>query len=158
VQFYGEDRPNDEGASRPDRSFVDPWIEGVFADASSFVATEEESWKMCAATNKFADEQHETESPVENTALSLGLQVSGIRETGASLGIKKLPLRESKVVQVIHREGDFGYFDENCRGGSEHQQNNPSSPAYSPCPPYLVLHDGQYFTIAFLSRSHHKQG
>jgi len=60
---------------------------------------------------------------------------------------KPPPTRGGKIVQIINRGGDPNFY---VTTQQQQQQSNGKS-NHDCCPPYLILHDGQYSTIAFLS-------
>jgi len=73
---------------------------------------------------------------------------------GITKDVIEAPSRQSKIAQVISRGGNFNYYN-NTTNNNEELNNNKkkasSSNKEENCPPYLIIHDGEYSTIAFLS-------
>ncbi|KAL3782682.1 hypothetical protein ACHAW5_001363 [Stephanodiscus triporus] len=59
------------------------------------------------------------------------------------------PSRRGKFVQVICSGGDADYYCRRTRGSRPDDDDDDDSPL--PLPPHLVVHDGEYSAIAFLS-------
>lgn len=129
-----------------------PWIEDNFVYACSFDASlfdgddDKDSAAAEGGEEECNDEDEQIEPQTDNT-IPAGLHDDDDSHHGYDGGMKKharkkenFPIRGSKIVQVIDRGGDPNFYT---------TKKQTSNHCY--CPPYLVLHDGQYSTIAFLS-------
>jgi len=67
------------------------------------------------------------------------------------------PSRQAKIVQIIHRGGS-GWIGKSVvgkatvRGSTNRTITAAAADDGDHCPPYIILHDGKYSTVAFLSR------
>ena len=113
---------------------ADPWIENTYIHAISFDA----STSTAASATLDNEPSHENQSPTDSSSqqwdqtentIPSGLLPSQPRSDHIP------PSRKSKIVQIIHRGGE-GWDGKRVKNG---------------CPPYVILHDGQYSTVAFLS-------
>jgi len=116
----------------------DPWIENTFVHACSFATVRQAA--AHAATQpqeeeEFFDSQQEWEQ-TENT-IPAGLLPSQPTENAHNYYTDS-PSRQSKIVQIT------------CRGGSGWDGSIVHANRDS-CPPYVLLHDGRYSAVAFLS-------
>jgi len=107
-------------------------------------------------------------TPEKQKAVGGGL-VGGGREdelNGITKDVIEAPSRQSKIAQVISRGGNFNYYNthnqvtdttsNNTNNNNNNHNNNKKKASSnnkeeSNCPPYLIIHDGEYSTIAFLS-------
>ena len=77
--------------------------------------------------------------------------------SGITKDVIEAPSRQSKIAQVISRGGNFNYYNtSNNTNNNNEELNNKKKKTSSNneennCPPYLIIHDGEYSTIAFLS-------
>ncbi len=100
------------------------------------------------------DEYNIEEEPQTENTIPSGLLPSPKHgsKNGQSLRNSPPPSRKGKIVQVIQRGGDFDWNNNNNnwqgRRGPHPSRGNGNN---TYCPPYLVIHDGQYAAIAFLS-------
>lgn len=116
----------------------DPWIEDTFVHACSFTTVRQAAAHATTQPQEeeeFFDSQQEWEQ-TENT-IPAGLLPSQPPEHSHTYYTDS-PSRQSKIVQITYRGGD-GW------DGSIVHANRES------CPPFVLLHDGRYSTVAFLS-------
>ena len=119
-----------------------PWIEDSFVYACSFDASRCDG-EDNGSESDFNDDE-EMEPQTENT-IPAGLHDDDSRD-GNSGRNKPPPSRCGKIVQIIDRGGDPNFYVV-----QRQQQQSNGKHNNDRCPPYLILHDGQYSTIAFLS-------
>ncbi|KAL7437459.1 hypothetical protein ACHAXM_005913 [Skeletonema potamos] len=117
-----------------------PWIEDSFVYAGSFDASRCYDDEANASDEDFNDDD-EMEPQTENT-IPAGLHDND-DDDDVSRRNRAPPSRGGKIVQIIDQGGDPNFY------ATEQQRCHDTSNEC--CPPYLILHDGQYSTIAFLS-------
>ena len=150
-----------------------PWIENTFTYASSFdpdTGTGFGGGSGCSSNNNvneddedsdanlFDSQYYDESEPQTNNTIPSGLLPSPDEKKMAAVNnvgndefttVPIPPSRQSKIAQVITRGGDFEYYN---KLQKQQQANNNNNNRSSSCPPYLIIHDGQYSAITFLSR------
>ena len=121
-----------------------PWIEDNFIYACSFDASRCDD----GSDEEFNDDDEIMEQPQTENTIPEGLHGDDDSIDGKS-GRNKPPPRGGKIVQIIARGGDPKFY-------VSQGQPDKNITAGDCCPPYLIIHDGQYSTIAFLSEETYK--
>lgn len=142
-------------------SSLDPWIEDTFVQACEFdldtpldpdndqhdnddVQSRDDHDESQDTFQESQESQSTCYDDTQNTVPSdLRSQPTDFYVDGRPTGT--LPSRQAQLVQVIHRGGS-GWI---VNGSNERSMN--AEDLDSQCPPYLIIHDGQYSAIAFLS-------
>ncbi|KAL7473749.1 hypothetical protein ACHAXS_014495 [Conticribra weissflogii] len=145
-------------------SSIDPWIEDTFVHACEFDLDtpldpdngqhdnddvqsrnyHEESQEIEENFQESQESQSTCYNDTQNTVPSdLRSQPTDFHVDGRPRGA--LPSRQAQLVQVIHRGGSGWIIS-----GQNGNRNNAVD-LDSQCPPYLIIHDGQYSALAFLS-------
>jgi hypothetical protein len=124
---------------------ADPWIENSFVHAISFQSDSDDH--AADASQEQLQQQSESQwqesqwGQTESTIPS-GLLPSQPRATTTDFEYQVVvPSRQAKIIQIIYR-GGHGWD-----GSSVHSCASDANN----CPPYVILHDGEFSTVAFLS-------
>ena len=131
---------------------ADPWIENTFFHATTFDSSvnpidSSNNKNPTSESSPDKSQQNDEESQWDQTENTIppGLlpsqQPLNELPNNNQFGV---PSRQSKIVQIIHRGGS----------GWDGSLVNPTSINNNLhyCPPYVILHDGQFSTVAFLSQ------
>ena len=114
---------------------ADPWIENTYIHAISFDASTSTAAPAIADNEPSQENQSPTESNSQQWDQTENTIPSGLLPSQPRSDQPIPPSRQSKIVQIIYRGGE-GWDGNRVMNG---------------CPPYVLLHDGQYSTVAFLS-------
>ncbi|KAL3760228.1 hypothetical protein ACHAWU_001738 [Discostella pseudostelligera] len=127
-----------------------PWIESTILYAASFDPAICQDETDANGDDDDDINEEEVEEPQTENTIPSGLLPSpkhGSSKNGQSLRNATPPSRKGKIVQVIQRGGDYDWNNnKNWQGRRPRGNGNDTY-----CLPYLVIHDGQYAAIAFLS-------
>ena len=128
---------------------ADPWIEDTFFHAITFDSSinplDSSNNNPESESSPDKSQRHDDESQWDQTENTIPPGLLPSQQPLHDLPANQVepPSRQSKIVQIIHRGGS---------GWDGSHVNTTSINDLHYCPPYVILHDGQFSTVAFLSQ------